>query len=306
MRQPRILRLFDAEVEQPAALLGAHRANNLRVDVGHGPRRDVDLPGQVFGRLLGQARVKHQGAADLDSGPPVAKRWRWMRLPFEEGAVGAVQVRQQIRAVGPLELGMLARDFGVVELDGVGRLASEAELLAFQLEAAPLIVAADHEQRRHSRTPKDLGAASISMPGRLQQLFDSTNQRRVVIGLGHDIPLRDGVVGLPKGSQNDQIGALDCCFAEKRSASLFGRGGVEIGVDDDDVRPMPPGPLEAELNTAGGINPASVAFQGSFQDLSVFFRSIDDQHALFWLQGSHPPWRWSDGRPCRSPTGARA
>ena len=44
---------------------------------------------------------------------------------------------------------MLAGDFRIVELDGVGGVASEADRVLVQLEAGALIVAADHEQRWH-------------------------------------------------------------------------------------------------------------------------------------------------------------
>ena len=51
------------------------------------------------------------------------------------------------------ELGVFARDFGVVQLHGVGGAAAERDRGAIQSKASALIAALDHEQRRHDEIP---------------------------------------------------------------------------------------------------------------------------------------------------------
>ena len=51
---------------------------------------------------------------------PLAKTVLPDPLPVDERAVGAVQVGDRVVAVGAADLGVVAGDFGVVQLDAVG------------------------------------------------------------------------------------------------------------------------------------------------------------------------------------------
>ncbi|NUQ66284.1 MAG: cation diffusion facilitator family transporter, partial [Pirellulales bacterium] len=65
--------------------------------------------------------------------------------PVDEGAVGTVQVGNFVTALGSAELGMLPRDFRIVDLDRVRRITAHTKRRTVQFKARALIVAADYE-----------------------------------------------------------------------------------------------------------------------------------------------------------------
>ena len=111
-------------------------------------RDDFDLVGEVFDAAFGDARVEQQRAAELQL-VAAGELVFFDLLAVDERAVGAVQVADEILFAAAAELGVLARDFGVVQLHGVGGAAAERDRGAIQPEASALIAALDHEQRRH-------------------------------------------------------------------------------------------------------------------------------------------------------------
>src|SRR5205823_13304260 len=64
-------------------------------------------------------------------------------------AVGAAFVEKGVAAVGLAKLGVPARDFGVVQADAIGAVATERHGDVAQLELLALIGAFDHEQSGH-------------------------------------------------------------------------------------------------------------------------------------------------------------
>ncbi len=100
-------------------------------------------------------------------------------LVIDEGAVGAAQVDQQERIAGAADFRMAAGDLGVVQLDGIARVASQVQSasLGVQFKTDALITALDDEERCHGKNPGELrnglrgGAAALGM----EQLFDSKN-----------------------------------------------------------------------------------------------------------------------------------
>jgi hypothetical protein len=112
----------------------------------------ADALGEVAGvaRRLGAAgAVDEGGLADLDVVAGLEGGFA-DALVVDEGAVSAADVGEGVvAAVGLAELGVAARDLGVVQTDGVAGLAAHAEAQAAQLELFPLVGAFDHEQARH-------------------------------------------------------------------------------------------------------------------------------------------------------------
>ena len=118
--QPGVCGSSASSVEDPAPLLLRHRADDPRAVARLRRRDDVDDVGQVLVGSLGRAGEQHQRAADLQlvaAAEPVAAD----PLAVDEGAVGAAQVGERVASLVAADFGMLAGDFGVVELDGVGR-----------------------------------------------------------------------------------------------------------------------------------------------------------------------------------------
>ena len=107
-------------------------------------RGDVDRLAEVF-RCPGRPGVEHQGVAHLDlvaAGQAVLAN----PLAVDESAVGAAQIGDGEIGVGAAELGVVSGDFRVVDLNGVGGLASQPEDSLPQLETCALVVSTNHEQ----------------------------------------------------------------------------------------------------------------------------------------------------------------
>ena len=105
-----------SKVEDAAPFLLRHRADDPRAVARLGRRADADDLGQVLLRLLGRARVEHQRAAHLDliaAGELVLAD----ALAVDERAVGTVQVGDRVVVVDAADFGVMAGDFGVVQLD---------------------------------------------------------------------------------------------------------------------------------------------------------------------------------------------
>ncbi len=64
----------------------------------------------------------------------------------DERAVRAVQIAKEERFAAFAELGVLARHFGIVELDGVRRATAERHRSAVESEASTLIATLNHKQ----------------------------------------------------------------------------------------------------------------------------------------------------------------
>ena len=111
-------------------------------------RDEFDFIGEVFDAAFGDARVEEQRAAELDL-VAAGELVLFDLLAVDERAVRAFEVADEILFAAAAELGVLARNFGVVQLHGVGRAAAECDRGAIQPEAGALIAALDHEQRRH-------------------------------------------------------------------------------------------------------------------------------------------------------------
>ena len=79
---------------------------------------DADDLGQVFRRFFGRARIEHQRAAELNL---VAAGQAMLADAFavDERAVGAAQVGDHVVVVDAADFGVLAGDFGVVQLEGI-------------------------------------------------------------------------------------------------------------------------------------------------------------------------------------------
>ena len=69
-------------------------------------------------------------------------------MPFELS-----KIADEERFAAPAELGVFARNFGVVQLHGVRRAAAKRDRGAVESEASALIAALDHKQRRHDEIP---------------------------------------------------------------------------------------------------------------------------------------------------------
>ena len=163
--QPGRRRLVVRRREDFAALGLVHRVHDPRAVLLGVPRDDVDLVGQVLDAAFGDAGVEQQRAAELQlvaAGQLVLLDL----LAVDERAVGAAEVADDERVAAAAELGVLARDFGVVQLHGVRRAAAERDGRAVEPEARALIAALNHEQRWHDeilRGPQP--GATLPAPG---------------------------------------------------------------------------------------------------------------------------------------------
>ena len=99
-------------------------------------------------RFVGGPRVEHQRRPHLHL---VATDQNVLLhpLPVDEGAVGAVQVGDRVIAMRAAELGVMARDFGIVHVDSAGLVASEPQDRLLQLITRALVISANYKQRRH-------------------------------------------------------------------------------------------------------------------------------------------------------------
>ena len=70
-------------------------------------------------------------------------------LAVDERAVGAVQIDEDEIVVRAAQLGVMAGDLGVVDLDRVRGVAPQSKDGVVQLETSSLVVPANHEQRWH-------------------------------------------------------------------------------------------------------------------------------------------------------------
>ena len=86
---------------------------------------------------------------------PLASSCSLICLPLTNVPFELPRSRMTNAVAAAAELGMLARDFGVVQLHGVRRAAAERHVRAVQPEASALIAALDHEQRWHDRDPRE-------------------------------------------------------------------------------------------------------------------------------------------------------
>ena len=77
----------------------------------------------------------------------------WTRWPLTNVPLELFRSAMRVIAVAAAEFGVMARDLGVVNLDGVRGVAPQAENGVLQLEAAALIVSANDEQRCHAPRP---------------------------------------------------------------------------------------------------------------------------------------------------------
>ncbi len=112
------------------------------------------------GRVVADAGEEHQRAAHLHL-VAAGQLVRVIALAVDERAVGAVQIDQRERAAFARQLGVVAGDFLIVQLNGVRRLAADAQGIALQLELDPLVVAANDEQRRHDLHPWSVSQLSV-------------------------------------------------------------------------------------------------------------------------------------------------
>jgi len=109
---------------------------------------DVDGLAHLFARCARGTGVEHQRGADLDlvsAGEVMVAD----PLAVDKGAVGAVEIGDGEIAVAAAQFGVMAGDFGVVDLDHVRGVASHPEDGVRQLETCALVVSANHEQRWH-------------------------------------------------------------------------------------------------------------------------------------------------------------
>src|SRR5262249_40613407 len=125
-------------------------AGALQVLLGQQP----DLVGEVDRRRpVGPAgAVDQDGLADLDVVAGLEQDLLH-RLGVDVGAVGAADVDQAVALVGEAQLGVAARDLGVVQVDGIALAAADAEGGAGQLELLPFVNAFDDDQTRHGTIP---------------------------------------------------------------------------------------------------------------------------------------------------------
>ena len=70
-------------------------------------------------------------------------------LAVDERAVGTVQIGDGEGVVQAADFGVMAGDFGVVQLDGVRGVAADADHGPLEFEAGALIDSANYKQRRH-------------------------------------------------------------------------------------------------------------------------------------------------------------
>ena len=96
---------------------------------------------------------------------PLASSCSLIWLAVDERAVGAAQVADDERVAAARELGVLARDFGVVQLDGVGGAAADGDGRFVEPEPRALIAALDHEQRWHDEILRDPATGACVRPG---------------------------------------------------------------------------------------------------------------------------------------------
>ena len=277
-------------LQDTAALLVRQRADDPRLVPGELRQGDVDLCGEVFAGVLGGAGEEHQRAADLHL-VAAGQRGTLHPLAVDEGPVGAVQVGEVEDAVLDADIRVLAGDFGIVELDDIGDVPAQADRRTLQLEAGPLIVAADHEQRRHgshsenrafrhpgTKVPPS-GAAGQGSLGRIQQFFDSTDQRPIVVGLGHDFCRFQGRLAWTNAPQNHQGRLPLGRFTGEGLAKHLGGGFVDLQVQHDQIRLVFPASskprwawLAAKIRQPRRSNAVVSTCAG-------LFRTVNDQHA---------------------------
>ncbi len=155
-------------------LLRARASQRLCGPVGRADRRSGSLPaGSSSGRSASdrpgcRPRTMSILSARLDDGASPGPVKSIMRaadlhlvaagqlvlldpLAVDERAVGAAQVGEDVVVAGAADLGVPARDFGVVHLDLIARLAPQGERggIGIQLEPSSLIPALNDEQRGH-------------------------------------------------------------------------------------------------------------------------------------------------------------
>ena len=104
------------------------------------PRDHADPVGEVaFARCASAAGTENQDALpDLDVVAGL-ENGLFDRQVVDEAAVGAADVHQPIAALHPTDLSVPARDFGVVEADGLAGVAADADYGTGQLDLLALV-----------------------------------------------------------------------------------------------------------------------------------------------------------------------
>ncbi len=116
-------------------------------------RDDVDLVGEVFDAAFSDARVQAAACGRVEAGHRWRARGSLICLPLTKVPFELLEIANDECFAAPAELGVLARDFGIVQLHGVRRSAPERDGGTVEPEASTLIAALDHEQRRHDEIP---------------------------------------------------------------------------------------------------------------------------------------------------------
>ena len=140
---------FGLGVEDPAAFFLRHGVDDPRLVVGGRRLRQYRQNRRLVAvGLLGGAGVEHQRRPDLHL---IAAGQKMLLHPFavDEGPVGTAQVGDRVIAMGAAELGVQARDLGIVQVDSAGLVAPEPQDGLLQLVARALVISANHKQRRH-------------------------------------------------------------------------------------------------------------------------------------------------------------
>ena len=147
--EPGILRPTGAEFERPGAVFLGDRMDDLRTIADcWGRAMSIDWARSSADSSEGR-RVEHQGAAELDL-VAARKGMGLDPLAIDVGAVGAAEVGEKCKyAVRSADFGVVARDFGVVQPDGAGGVASDSRERLVELETRALVVSPDDKQRRH-------------------------------------------------------------------------------------------------------------------------------------------------------------
>lgn len=236
--EPIALRLVEVGGEKLAAFVLAHGADDSRALGIAAVGNDLDVFVATGGRVLA-AGVEHDRAAELDlvaSGELVALD----AAVIDEGAVGAALVEEDQGLADVAEFGVLAGNFGVVQLDRATQVAAESnsDLGEGELEAVPLIATLDNEQRRHGdgsperawharpeaprRDAVSLDRAAECHPARPvarfgqrsgrsiaggQKLLDFRDQRPIMVGFG-DQGASGETLAAAGGAEHDQRGGI--------------------------------------------------------------------------------------------------
>src|SRR5208337_758617 len=109
---------------------------------------DIDRTADTAVRLFGGTGVQHQRRPHLHL---VATGQQMLShlFPVDKRSVGTIQVGDSVIAMRTTDLGVMARDLGIVNVDGARLVASEPEDGLLQLITRALVVSSNDKQRRH-------------------------------------------------------------------------------------------------------------------------------------------------------------